>query len=283
MSLPDPKTEKVDTPPAGMCRRDLLVGGFTGFLAGGGGGVAIGRSLNPANAEPAIKAPDSFGLGWERALHVTFSQCGEDLIASWLLTNGPLNIAKPTYLDIGTHDPVLSNNTYTFYLRGGRGVLMEPNPTLAERIRKERPEDTLLVAGVGIDDSEGMDFYMFNDSQLNTFDKEYAERMQSKRGQKLERVIRVPLININRVIAEHLQGQAPDLLSIDVEGLDLAILETLDFKRYRPKVICVETIITTKYERNAAIPNLLDANGYELWGMTFANSIFLDRTVLPKG
>jgi Methyltransferase FkbM domain len=58
----------------------------------------------------------------------------------------------------------------------------------------------------------------------------------------VERVLKMPLININRLIAENL-ASAPDLLSIDVEGLDTAILKTLDLSRFRPAVICVEALL----------------------------------------
>ncbi len=59
---------------------------------------------------------------------VTYSQFGEDLIVRYLFDS--LGIARPTYLDIGANHPKFSGNTFGFYKRGSRGVLVEPNPRL---------------------------------------------------------------------------------------------------------------------------------------------------------
>ncbi len=81
--------------------------------------------------------------------------------------------------------------------------------------------------------------------------------------------MKMPLIALNRLIAEQL-GAAPDLLSTDVEGLDFAILETLDFQKYRPAVIIAET------QLRGPIPDLLASKGYEIRGVTMFNVIFAD-------
>src|SRR5687768_251174 len=56
---------------------------------------------------------------------LSFAQSGEDLIANFICHY--LQIPKITYLDVGAHDPVKINNTFFFYRRGFRGVLVEPN------------------------------------------------------------------------------------------------------------------------------------------------------------
>ena len=91
----------------------------------------------------------------------------------------------------------------------------------------------------------------------------------------LERVVKMPLISINRLIAEKL-GAAPDLLSTDVEGLDFAILQSLDFQKYRPAVVIAEAAL------RGAIPDLLASKGYELRGATMYNLIFADPARYAK-
>ena len=54
-------------------------------------------------------------------------------------------------------------------------------------------------------------------------------------------VMKMPLLNINELMRKHWNGP-PNLLSLDTEGFDLPILRSLDFKRLRPDVICVETV-----------------------------------------
>src|SRR3954453_21218777 len=76
----------------------------------------------------------------------SFSQQGEDLIVESIC--GFLKIENPTYLDIGAADPIVSSNTYLFYRKGCRGVLVEPNPAFCRELRRVRPKDTVLNIGI---------------------------------------------------------------------------------------------------------------------------------------
>lgn len=87
----------------------------------------------------------------------------------------------------------------------------------------------------------------------------------------------MPLIPINTVIAEHFSGKAPDFLSIDIESLDLPILRTLDFDRFRPRVICAETVVPMAGRMAPDITAFLTTRGYEPRAMTFANTLYVDR------
>lgn len=212
---------------------------------------------------------------------IVYAQAGEDLLISQCL--GDLGILQPTYLDVGANNPEFISNTYFFYLRGSRGVCIEPNPMLAAKIKKVRPRDTVLNIGIGFSEESEADFYVFSGyaDGLSTFSKEDAERWQ-KVGVKglgamrYDKVIKLPLRRINDIIAEHFTA-APDLLSIDVEGLDLQILNTLDFDTYRPSVICVETLSYDEhlvgYKRNDIIEFLL-SRGYKVYADTHINTIF---------
>lgn len=260
--------------PGTVRRRDVVVGAVAGLL-GLGGGTAVGRMTAPTpGPKPGEQPP------FPDIAQPSFAQCGEDLLLAFLCRH--FKIERPTYLDIGTWEPVRANNTYLLYLRGGRGVLVEPNPALADRIRQTRPEDKLLSAGIGITDAAEADYYMFNEEQLNTFDADEVKRILAQPHLKLEKTVKVPLVNINRAIGEHLGGRAPDVLSIDIEGLDLAVLKTLDFTRYRPKLICAETLVVASLSHNPDTTPFLAGHGYELRGQTFANAVYVDNKLLGK-
>jgi FkbM family methyltransferase len=240
-----------------MVRRDFLVGAVAGGTVTGAAWLA---TRNP----------------WKAHEHATpcFSQSGEDLIVMYVFR--ALGIQKPSYLDIGAFLPVFSNNTYLFYLAGGRGVLVEPNVDLTAELRRARPEDVTLPVGIGFSDKEdSLDYYRLDTPQLNTFDKDRADDLV-RSGHKLVEVIKARLLPINRVIAEHFGGKSPDYLSIDVEGLDLSILKTLDFAKYRPKVICAETASPRGDKMEPGVADLLREKGYSVRGMTFPNTIFVD-------
>jgi hypothetical protein len=71
-------------------------------------------------------------------------------------------------------------------------------------------------------------------------------------------------------------GGPPGFLSIDTEGMDLDILKTLDFDRFRPDVICVETLAVGGDAVNVDILRLLESKRYSARGATFVNTIFVD-------
>jgi hypothetical protein len=52
--------------------------------------------------------------------------------------------------------------------------------------------------------------------------------------------VEIALVPINDLIKEHFRGRAPHFISIDAEGVDFAILESLDLASFGPLVLCVE-------------------------------------------
>ncbi len=207
---------------------------------------------------------------------VSYSQCGEDAIIYFLLRL--LSIKRPYYLDIGAYDPFHFSNTAMLYEHGGRGLCVEPNPHLFDRIRRHRHRDTCINAGIGLSSVDKAPFYVMSTPTLSTFSKEEAERYVSFGKQKIESVIDVQLISINQLLSEYCE-KIPDFVSIDVEGLDLEILQSLDFKRFRPAVFCVETLVYTENASESKIveiEQLMRDNDYLIYADTYQNTIFVE-------
>ena len=213
---------------------------------------------------------------------LAYAQSGEDLILAGLFYK--LNINQPTYLDIGANHPSYISNTYYFYIRGSSGVCIEPNPVLFKKFKQLRPRDTVLNIGIGVDNETEADFYLFPESAhgLSTFSREealYWQEVGMKRVGKIkyEKIIRVPLKTINTVISQYCD-KVPHFISIDVEGLDLAILQSLNFEKYQPLVICVETLAyddqQNEYKRQEVL-EFLQSKGYSIYADTHVNTIFL--------
>jgi FkbM family methyltransferase len=215
----------------------------------------------------------------------SFSQSGEDLIVLglfWLL-----GVEQPIYLDIGSNDPVILSNTYLFYRRGCSGVCVEPNPVLAALIKKKRPRDFVLAAGVGAGsaaDAATSNFYLLTDHVMSTFSREEADRLVKSGTQKIEKVIEVPLWTTAKIIDTHL-SRCPDLVSLDTEGLDYQILSAFDFSRFRPPVFCVETLSVTPGAGETKLVDTIDlmlARRYLVYADTHINTIFVDEDAWKK-
>lgn len=252
----------------GLDRRDLLIGAV-GAAAGVSLRALAQRQLNGSLA-PVIEAEP--GL-------LSFSQSGEDIIASFALTY--LNVEDISYLDIGAYEPILINNTYYFYRQGHRGVLVEPNVTICEKLMAVRPEDKTLVAGIGVTAVSEADYYVMSEPSWSTFSKEEAEHQERVTNGRIsiQEVRRLPLLDVNAVMDEHFDG-APTFISIDAEGLHVAILKAIDYQRFRPKVICIETLVSGETGTIAEIPVFMESQGYVPRGGSFVNTIYIDSTIL---
>ena len=60
----------------------------------------------------------------------TLSQSGEDVILAYILNARGIAAKDCTYLDLGANHAKQYSNTYYFYDKGARGVLVEANPSL---------------------------------------------------------------------------------------------------------------------------------------------------------
>jgi FkbM family methyltransferase len=244
-----------------MDRRSFITGAVTG-VAGTG---LLGSGLLAISPSLRVAGRDAAGRGT-----VSYSQMGEDLVLFHLLKDA-MKISRPTYLDIGAADPIAGNNTYLLHWADGHGVLVEPNPLYQEALKMHRPHDIVVQAGIGVSDAKEADYYVFKDApMLNTFSPDDVEWRRKKAGHEvIEKVLKMPLITINELIEKYL-GKAPDLLSIDIEQMDLPVLRTLDFSKYRPAVIIAESSPTGR------IPDFLQSQGYELRAASMYNVIFAD-------
>ena len=208
---------------------------------------------------------------------LSYSQCGEDLIIDFLISQ--LKISNFKYLDIGAHHPTYISNTFLFYEKGYSGVCIEPDPFLFKTIAKRRSKDKCLNIGVGLNNISSAPFYIMTEKTLNTFSKEEADKYASYGKQKIEQIIDLPLIRINDIIKNYFTS-VPDFISLDVEGMDLAILTDFNFTLYRPKVWCIETLTYTENKTEKKIKETIDymiSKDYLVYADTYINTIFVDR------
>jgi hypothetical protein len=154
-------------------------------------------------------------------------------------------------------------------------------------LKKKRPRDTVLNFGVGINNINKAKFYLFpkDSNGLSTFsekDAMYWQEVGMKGHGKIyfEDIIEVDLVPINEILYKYFisQKKSIDFISLDVEGLDLDILRSIDFNTFKPKVICVETLqysLNQLEQKNEEIISFLLENNYLIYADTHVNTIFL--------
>ena len=121
--------------------------------------------------------------------------------------------------------------------------------------------------------------FVFNLGLLNTFDEELA-RERAVPPFRIERVVEVPVRPLAEILAEHVPpGTTIDLMTVDVEGRDLEVLQSNDWAMFRPRVILAEVYGTTIGDL-AADPaaEFLATCGYEAVAKTVNTCMFVERT-----
>lgn len=166
----------------------------------------------------------------------SFSQYGEDVYVSQLFLSGGKR-SDVMYLDVGANHYRRSNNTYLFYKSGARGILVEADPLLCKQLKHRRKYDRIINCLVGAEDSKEVEFYVLSLPTRSSMDKEVV-RNSISRGLKLRETIKLPCISINNLLEQN--QFTPDYLSIDIEGMDYTVLRSIDFDRYKIKVIVAE-------------------------------------------
>ena len=204
---------------------------------------------------------------------LSFSQKSEDYIIRGMFDC--LDIETPSYIDIGAHHPYFLSNTALFYARGSRGINIEPNPILFDVINLYRKKDINLMMGIG-PSSGVMPFYVMNANALSTFSKQEAEFICKEYGFQIADVIDVKVETLSKIINEYCGGVFPDFMSLDTEGLDEMILESLKDCPSLPKIICTETWdYGLKTNHIPEICAMLEPLGYMLFLDNHLNSIFV--------
>jgi FkbM family methyltransferase len=188
----------------------------------------------------------------------SYGQNGEDLVLDRMLERKKLGF----YVDVGAHHPVRFSNTYLFYRRGWRGVNIDALPGSMRLFRRHRPRDINIECGVAAREGT-LAYFRFDEPALNTFSEAEA-KLKDAPPYRLIDSVQVRVRPLRDILAESLPpGQAIDFMSIDVEGLDLEVLGSNDWGRFRPAIVLAETLRADVLELRAApVVRLLAEAGY---------------------
>ena len=156
------------------------------------------------------------------------------------------------FVDVGANDPKNASQSWLLEQKGWRGVLVEPQPRLAQKLRDQRraavfacacssPQNagkTLRLQISGIHSSLNLNFFVA--------------------GMRKEEVIEVPARTLDDILTEANAPAPIDLLAIDVESHEIDVLKGVNLSRWQPRLIVIEDLaFSTRLHR------LLRSRGYK--------------------
>lgn len=172
------------------------------------------------------------------------SQEGEDILIKRLLKR--YYHKNGFYVDIGAHHPIRFSNTYHYYLKGWRGINVDPRSGTKEIFERIRPRDINLECGVANQQGE-MSYYEFQEPAFNTFCTDAIDYAQTRT--KLISKTQIPVMPLWDILERYLpKNEKITFLNIDVEGLELDVIKSSDWNLYRPKIVCLEALDDVSFQ-----------------------------------
>ena len=167
----------------------------------------------------------------------------EDLI----ILNYFKDINDGYYVDVGCYHPVHLSNTFLLHKKGWNGVNIDISEYTIDLFNYLRPRDTNINTAVTNFDGSTKFYYQKKLSQLSSIKKNTAtKRMQGKIDEKEIKAYKLSTILSNTKY----RHKKINFLNIDAEDSDFDVLCSIDFKIYRPDMICVEIIEEDIFESN---------------------------------
>lgn len=207
----------------------------------------------------------------------SYSQDGEDMVLYSMYEGEGREFYKGFYIDIGAFHPLKFSNTQFFYENGWKGVNIDATPGSMKKFNQLRKRDINIEAGIARQQGTLL-YYIFRDNAFNTFNKEIGE-YRANNGIELKEKKEIKVYTINELLAKYLpESQKIDFIDIDIEGIELELIKSFDFKKYSPKYFLIEDLNFVNGDffnyKDAEIYKLLTANGYKIAAKTKRTIIY---------
>jgi len=228
--------------------------------------MRIARAWNKFRSLPSV---------W-KYVRVSFAQYGEDMILSHMEPQG-----HGFYVDVGAYQPRSKSNTYKLYLNGWNGITIEPNPDVTALFKQMRPRDTHLNIGVSNSTSE-LTYHKFAEANMNSFDP----RWQQRNGVEVLERVTIKCVTLTDVFEQHCPNRQIDLLSVDCEGYDMQVIESLNWSRYRPTVVIIEDFAQFRNGGDPSVPTPIRSfmleRHYAFASQTVFSCFYVDRLAFGR-
>jgi len=168
------------------------------------------------------------------------------------------------FVDVGANDPVQGSQSWHLEQTGWTGLLVEPQPDLAETLRRTRKAKVFSVA-CSSPQRAGGTLPLHIAGPFSSFDPNLMVA-----GVKAAESIEVPVRTLDSLLAEASAPAPIDFLSVDVEGHEIDVLSGFDFARWRPRLILLEDHVV-----NLTKHRFMQDAGYRLVRRTGLNAWYV--------
>ncbi|NDB26135.1 MAG: FkbM family methyltransferase [Gammaproteobacteria bacterium] len=161
------------------------------------------------------------------------------------------------FIELGANDGISQSNTKHLELfHGWKGLLIEPVPSQYRLLKFSRSKKTRKINALCVPSTHhGGVESIWDLGLMSTVEKYYekddlidhiaaARKHLGREGVKLL----VPALTLNEILTNVSAPKQIDLLSLDVEGMELSVLEGLDLAKWEIQFIVIESrdIVETK-------------------------------------
>jgi FkbM family methyltransferase len=205
-----------------------------------------------------------------------YSQFGQD---SYLREQFFSGVTGGVFVDVGAGDGVTDSNTLHFEEEGWSGLLVEAHPDIFKKLVEARKS---LAENVCCANFTGKKFFQLVpvqgwsglDDFIRKFDEEEMERIEEAGPIG---AMPLPCFPLRDLLEKHGIREV-DYLSVDVEGAELSVLESVDWESVEIRVITVEINRT-----DGAIGDFLTSHGYRLWSNIGPDEVYVLRRWADTG
>ena len=139
------------------------------------------------------------------------------------------NHKKGIYIDIGAYHPYKGSLTYMLFKKGWRGMNVDLSRTSIDLFNIARPKDLNICCAIS-NKTEKKTYYQ--NSPINQQNSLIKQNDQQKE-------IELEAYRLDDLLTSK-NFENPDYLNIDTEGNEMDVLEGIDFKKIKPKLVTIE-------------------------------------------
>ena len=160
----------------------------------------------------------------------TSSQIFQDLFVDYMLSK-----SAGFFCEVGACDGIVHSNTFWLEKKKNwTGILCEPSIQWQNKLKLNRPNSIIVKEPI----------YSVSHKEIDFVDIKGGRSFLNYKNQNInldddKKKVKLKTINLNDLFKKNKVNEI-DYLSLDTEGSEYDILESIDFKLYAPKIITIE-------------------------------------------